>query len=609
MARPITGGSAFPSERIRNFCIIAHIDHGKSTLADRLLEVTDTITVREQKDQFLDKMDLERERGITIKSQSVRLVYRAQDGLDYQLNLIDTPGHVDFTYEVSRSLKACEGALLIVDAAQGVEAQTLANVYMAVAEDLELITVLNKIDLPAADPERVGMEIEELLGFDAADALQVSAKAGTGIDALLEAIVTRLPAPTGDRSIAPRALIFDSWYDPYRGVIVMLRMVEGALKKGERVLLMANDAQYDVLELGVMKPEMTPVPELVAGEVGYLVCGIKDIRDARVGETVTRAKRPAAEPLAGFQPARQMVFSGMFPVDSADYENLTDALEKLALNDAAVTFETEVSTALGFGFRVGFLGLLHMEIIQERLEREFDLDLVTTAPSVVYQVITTSGETLLIDNPKLLPPPLKRVRVEEPLARATIHTPHEYVGPVLALCEERRGVQKQLTYLASKRVVIEYEMPLSEIIIDFFDRLKTLTKGYASLDYEVTGFRADKLVKLDILLNNEPVDALSCIIHADRAHAKGRVLCRKMKEILPRQQFEIAIQAAVGGKIVARETVRAFRKNVTAKCYGGDISRKRKLLEKQKAGKQRMKQVGKVTIPQDAFMAVLRSDD
>jgi len=597
-----------PRERIRNFSIIAHIDHGKSTLADRLLEVTGTVGARDQKDQFLDKMELERERGITIKSQTARLDYTAPNGELYQLNLIDTPGHVDFTYEVSRSLKACEGVLLVVDAAQGVEAQTLANVYMALEEDLEIIVVLNKVDLPAADVERVTAEIEDTIGLDAHDALHVSAKTGLGVPALLEAIVERLPAPTGSPDEATRALIFDSWYDPYRGVIAMVRLMDGTLTKGRKIRFMAAEADYELLELGIMAPEMVPMEELRAGEVGYVICGIKEIRDARVGDTVTDAKRPAAAPLSGFEPAQQMVYSGIFPVESADFEPLREALDKLALNDAAISYEAETSGALGFGFRVGFLGLLHMEIVQERLEREFDLDLITTAPSVIYRVTTSLGETMNVENPKLLPSPQHISEIAEPMVKATIHTPQEYVGAVLKLCEERRGVQHGIHYLGPTRVMVTYAIPLSEIILDFFDKLKTKTSGYASLDYEVTGFNADDLVKVDVLINGEPVDALAIIVHRSAASARGRVLCQKMKEILPRQQFEIAIQASIGGKIVARETISAFRKNVTAKCYGGDITRKRKLLEKQKAGKRRMKQVGKIEIPQAAFMAILKTD-
>jgi GTP-binding protein LepA len=606
--KTVGGGSDFPQERIRNFSIIAHIDHGKSTLADRLLEVTETVTAREHKEQFLDKMELERERGITIKSQSARLLYEAQDGETYQLNLIDTPGHVDFTYEVSRSLKACEGALLVVDAAQGVEAQTLANVYLALEEDLELVPVLNKIDLPAADVDRVSAEIEDGIGLDATEAVHVSAKSGLGVADLLEAIVTRLPAPTGDREAPTRGLIFDSWYDAYRGVVVMVRVVEGTLTKGKKIRLMSAAVEYELLDLGVMAPEMEPRKELVAGEVGYLICGIKDIRDARVGDTVTEAKRQAEEPLPGFQPAQQMVYSGIFPIESADYENLREALEKLSLNDAAIAWEPETSGALGFGFRVGFLGLLHMEIVQERLEREFNLDLIVTAPSVVYQVSLTDGTQMTVENPKHLPPPVEIDFIEEPYVRAAIHTPQEYVGAVLAICQERRGTQTDLTYISSSRVMVTYELPLAEVIMDFFDKLKTQTRGYASLDYEVIEFRRDNLVKVDLLVNGDPIDALAVIVHRERAAYRGRELAKKIKEILPRQQFEIAVQAAIGGKIIARESVRAFRKNVTAKCYGGDITRKRKLLEKQKAGKKRMKQVGNVEIPQDAFMAILKVD-
>ena len=606
--KTVGGGSEFPQERIRNFSIIAHIDHGKSTLADRLLEVTETVTAREHKEQFLDKMELERERGITIKSQSARLLYEAQDGETYQLNLIDTPGHVDFTYEVSRSLKACEGALLIVDAAQGVEAQTLANVYLALEEDLELVPVLNKIDLPAADVNRVSQEIEDGIGLDATEAIHVSAKSGLGVADLLEAIVTRLPPPAGDREAPTRCLIFDSWYDAYRGVVVMVRVVEGSLTKGKKIRLMAAEVEYELLDLGVMAPEMEPRKELVAGEVGYLICGIKDIRDARVGDTVTEAKRQAEEALPGFQPAQQMVYSGIFPIESADYENLREALEKLSLNDAAIAWEPETSGALGFGFRVGFLGLLHMEIVQERLEREFNLDLIVTAPSVVYQVSLTNGTQMTVENPKHLPPPVEIDFIEEPYVRASIHTPQEYVGAVLAICQERRGTQTGLTYISSNRVMVTYELPLAEVIMDFFDKLKTQTRGYASLDYEVIEFRRDNLVKVDLLVNGDPIDALAVIVHRERAAYRGRELAKKIKEILPRQQFEIAVQAAIGGKIIARESVRAFRKNVTAKCYGGDITRKRKLLEKQKAGKKRMKQVGNVEIPQDAFMAILKVD-
>ncbi|MFT7579375.1 MAG: GTP-binding protein LepA [Myxococcota bacterium] len=598
----------FPPERIRNFSIIAHIDHGKSTLADRLLGVTGTVAVRDQKAQFLDKMELERERGITIKSQTARLSYTANDGIEYQLNLIDTPGHVDFTYEVSRSLKSCEGVLLIVDAAQGVEAQTLANVYLAIEESLEFIVVLNKIDLPAADVEKVSQEIEDAIGLDTTEAIHCSAKTGLGIPELLEAIVHRLPPPKGRAENRSKALIFDSWYDAYRGVISMVRVFEGTLEKGQKVRFMGTGAEHELLDVGTMEPEMTQRRELFAGEVGYFVCGIKDIRDARVGDTVTDAKRPAEEALEGFAPAQPMVYSGVFPIEGADFEALREALDKLALNDAAIGYEPETSGALGFGFRVGFLGLLHLEIVQERLEREFDLDLITTAPSVVYQVTLNDGTMIKVENPKNLPDPTHIDFIEEPMARATIHTPPEFVGAVIKLCEVRRGVQTGLSYLGTTRVLVSYDLPLSEIILDFFDKLKTLTRGYASLDYEVEGFKRDNLVKVDILINGDPVDALSLIVHRSNAAAKGKDLCKKMKEILPRQQFEIAIQAAIGGKIVARESVRAFRKNVTAKCYGGDISRKRKLLEKQKAGKKRMKTVGSVEIPQAAFMAILKTD-
>ena len=610
MRKSAHGGSAFPPERIRNFAIVAHIDHGKSTLADRLLMATGTVSERAFRDQFLDKMDLERERGITIKSQSVRLDYQGRDGLTYQLNLIDTPGHVDFSYEVSRSLKACEGALLVVDATQGVEAQTLANAYLAIEEGLEIVCVLNKIDVAAADPELVAQEIEEAIGLDASAALRVSAREGTGIGELLEAIVERLPPPRGERDAPARALVFDSWYDPYRGVLVLVRVMEGRLAKGDLIRLMATGAEYELLELGFMQPDMVPVAELVAGEVGYLVSGIKDIRSARVGDTVTHAKRPAAQALPGFKRAQQMVYSGVFPVESADYEPLREALQKLSLNDAAISWEPETSGALGFGFRLGYLGLLHMEVVQERLEREFGLDLITTAPSVVYRVTLhkPEGAVLMVENPKHLPEPLLVASIAEPVVRATIHTPQAYVGAVLALCEQRRGVQKGMTFLSGARVLVTYQMPLSEIILDFFDRLKTVSRGYASLDYELDRFTPDQLVKLDILINGAPVDALSVIVHRSRAETRGRDLCDRLMAIVPRQQFEVVIQAAIGGRVIARSNVRAYRKNVTAKCYGGDVSRKRKLLERQKAGKRRMKQVGNVEIPQAAFMAVLKVD-
>jgi GTP-binding protein LepA len=608
MSKKHTQSVHVPRERIRNFSIIAHIDHGKSTLADRLLELTETVSVREQRAQYMDKMELERERGITIKSQSARLSYVAQDGLEYQLNLIDTPGHVDFNYEVSRSLKACEGALLVVDASQGVEAQTLANVYLALEENLELIVVLNKIDLPAADVDRVSSEIEDAIGLDTSDAIAISAKSGMGVDNLLEAIVKRLPPPKGEADVPTRGLVFDSWYDAYRGVIAMVRIFEGSIRKGEKIRLMATGAEHELLEVGVNQPEMKPVPDLLPGEVGYIVCGIKDIRAIRVGDTVTTTRNPATNALPGFKPAQQMVFSGIFPVESSDFEPLRDALSKLSLNDAAISFEPESSSALGFGFRVGFLGLLHMEIVQERLEREFDMDLVITAPSVVYRITTTQGAEMMVESPKQLPPIMQIDRIGEPIVKATIHTPQEYLGAIIKLCEDKRGRQKNMQFVGQNRVMLTYEMPLAEIIMDFFDKLKTSSRGYASLDYEIIGFNDDDLVKVDILVNGDPVDALACIMHRSQAEYKGRQLCEKLKEILPRQQFEIPIQAAIGARVVARETIRSMGKNVTAKCYGGDITRKRKLLEKQKEGKKRMKQFGKVEIPQDAFMAILKVD-
>ena len=608
MSKTIKPSTHVPRERIRNFSIIAHIDHGKSTLADRLLELTDTVSEREARAQYMDKMDLERERGITIKSQTARLSYTSDEGLEYHLNLIDTPGHVDFNYEVSRSLKACEGALLVVDASQGVQAQTLANVYLALDENLEIITVLNKVDLPAADVGRVKQEIEDAIGLDTSEALPISAKSGLGVDALLEAIVKRLPPPKGDFEAPTQALIFDSWYDSYRGVIAMVRVFQGALRKGDKVRFMQTGSDYELLELGVNQPEMVPIPDLQPGEVGYIVCGIKEIRDVRVGDTVTLVKRPAPEPLPGFKPAQQMVFSSIYPVETADFEPLREALQKLCLNDAAVSYEPETSGALGFGFRVGFLGLLHMEIVQERLEREFDMDLVITAPSVVYRLTTNDGAEKLVENPRNLPDPVHIKALGEPIVKATIHTPQEYLGAIIKLCEDKRGIQKALTFLGPTRVMLTYELPLSEVIMDFFDKLKTNSRGYASLDYEVIEFRDDDLVKVDILVNGDKVDALSTIMHRTQAESKGRQLCEKLKEILPRHQFEIPIQAAIGGRIVARETVKSMGKNVTAKCYGGDITRKRKLLEKQKEGKKRMKQFGKVEIPQDAFMAILKVD-
>ncbi len=598
-----------PQERIRNFSIIAHIDHGKSTLADRILEFTGAISDREKKDQFLDSMDIERERGITIKAQSVRLDYKAKDGLTYRLNLIDTPGHVDFSYEVSRSLSCCEGALLVVDAAQGVEAQTVANVYLAVDQDLEIVPVLNKIDLPAAEPERVKAEIEEVIGLDSDDAVLTSAKSGIGIEDVLEAVVQRVPPPTGDPSKPLRALVFDSWFDPYKGVINLIRVVEGELKRGQDVRWMASGATSSLIEMGVFAPYPKSVDKLGPGEVGFVVAMIKDIKMARVGDTVTLAEQVAEEPLPGFKDAQPMVFAGIFPIDSSAYDDLRDALEKLKLNDASFTFEPETSQALGFGFRCGFLGLLHMEIIQERLEREYRLDLITTAPSVVYHVHTKEGEMINVENPSNLPPVSEIEVIEEPYIKATLHVPPEHVGPVLALCQERRGTQVRFDQPSPTRIVLDYEIPMNEVMFDFFDRLKSVSRGYASLDYELIGYRPGNLVKLDVLVNGDPVDALSIIVHKDSAYERGKALVKKLREIIPRQLFEVALQAAIGTKVIARETVRAYRKNVTAKCYGGDISRKRKLLQKQKAGKKRMKQVGSVEIPQEAFLAVLRVDE
>jgi GTP-binding protein LepA len=591
---------------IRNFSIIAHIDHGKSTLADRLLEETGTLSAREKTDQFLDKMDLERERGITIKAQAVRLKYRADDQNEYVLNLIDTPGHVDFTYEVSRSLSACEGGLLVVDASQGVEAQTLANVYLALDQNLEVFPVLNKIDLPSAEPDRVKEEIEEIIGLDTSDAVVASAKEGIGIHEILEAIVRKIPPPNGKTDAPLKALIFDSWYDSYQGVIILVRIFDGVLKKGEKIQLMANRKSYEILKVGVFAPHPVEVPALGAGEVGFVIAGIKVVQDAKVGDTITHLHRPTEKPFPGFKEVKPMVFSGLYPVDSNDYDALRDALEKLRLNDASFSFEPENSLALGFGFRCGFLGLLHMEIIQERLEREFGVELITTAPTVGYQVTTVKGEELLVESANKLPEVQFIAEIREPFILASIHVPNEFVGAVLALCEEKRGIQREIKYLTANRVMVVYELPLNEIVLDFYDRLKSISRGYASLDYEYLDYRESDLVRLNVMINGETVDALSLIVHRDKAQYRGRELASKMKEFIPRQQYEVAIQAAIGNKVIARETVKALRKDVTAKCYGGDITRKRKLLEKQKEGKKRMKQVGNVELPQEAFLAILK---
>ena len=592
-------------KKIRNFCIIAHIDHGKSTLADRLLEYTGTVSSRDMQDQLLDNMDLERERGITIKLQSVRLNYKAKDGEEYILNLIDTPGHVDFTYEVSRSLAACEGALLVVDAAQGIEAQTLANVYLALEHDLEIIPVINKIDLPSAEPEKVREEIEDVIGLDASDAILASAKAGIGIEEILEAVVNRVPPPEGDKDAPLKALIYDSNYDSYRGAIAYIRIVDGVLRANSRIRMMHNGKSFDVTEIGVHNPRETKVEMLSPGEVGYLAASVKQVSDTRVGDTITDDRNPAKEALAGYKKVTPMVYCGLYPVDNEAYPDLKDALERLSLNDASLEYEAETSQALGFGFRCGFLGMLHMEIIQERLEREYNLELITTAPSVIYEVHQTDGTVFNMDNPAQLPPIQKIEEIKEPYVEVNIMVPKEYVGGVMELAQEKRGEFKDMQYMGTERVTILYEIPLAEIVYDFFDLLKTRTKGYASLDYEWIGNRASKLVKLDVLVNSEPVDALSCIVHKDKAYYRGRALASKLKDLLPRQMFEVPIQAAIGNKVIARETVKAMRKNVLDKCYGGDISRKRKLLEKQKEGKKRMKQVGSVEIPQEAFMAVL----
>jgi GTP-binding protein LepA len=593
---------------IRNFSIIAHIDHGKSTLADRILEFTGALTEREKQDQFLDKMELERERGITIKAQTVRLEYAARDGQTYRLHLIDTPGHVDFNYEVSRSLSACEGALLVVDASQGVEAQTLANVFLALDNNLEIIPVLNKIDLPSADVDRTRREIEDVIGLDCSGAIAASAKTGIGIEAILEAVIQRVPPPKGEPTAPLRALIFDSWYDSYRGAVVMVRVVEGTIRKGQKIRFMATGRDYELTEMGVFSPHAAPLTELGPGEVGFVAANIKSVVDTKIGDTITDAVHPAALALPGFKDVKPMVFAGVFPTDSAAYEDLRDALSKLHMNDAAFVFEPDTSEALGFGFRCGFLGLLHMEIIQERLEREYNLDLITTAPSVVYHCYLTDGTMKSIENPARMPPGNLLDRVEEPIYKLTIHVPASYVGAVLALCQERRGEQKSIQYASADRVIITYDLPLSEVLFDFHDKLKSVSRGYASMDYELVGYRADDLVKLDMLVNGDPLDALSVIVHREKAFTRGRDLAVKLKDIVPRQQYEVAIQAALGSKIIARTTVKAMRKDVTAKCYGGDISRKRKLLEKQKEGKKRMKMVGSVEIPQEAFLAILKID-
>ncbi len=593
-------------QNIRNFSIIAHIDHGKSTLADRFLEFTGALQAREMEAQVLDSMDLERERGITIKAHPVRLHYKARDGKEYILNLIDTPGHVDFSYEVTRSLAACEGALLLVDASQGVEAQTLANAYLAVDNSLEIIPVINKIDLPGAQPEETRRQIEEIVGLPAAGAILASAKEGIGTEEILEAIVARLPPPEGDDDAPLKALIFDSWYDSYRGVVIVVRMLDGVLKPGMKVRLMAAAQDYPIETIGVFSPKPTPVEQLAAGEVGFLTANIKTVKDAQIGDTVTETARPTTQPFPGFKELKPMVFAGMYPVEGHEYPELREALEKLRLNDSSLFYEPETSAALGFGFRCGFLGLLHMEIVQERLEREFDMDLVTTAPGVLYRVTTTDGEVHEIDSPAKLPDPGRITKLEEPVITAMVLTPSEYVGGILQLCQDKRGVQKGLEYLSSDRVLITYELPFAEVVLDFYDKLKTLSRGYASLDYHVTGFSEAPLVKMDILVNGEPIDALSLIVHRETAYERGKALVSKMRELIPRQMFEVAIQAAIGTRVIARESVKAMRKNVLAKCYGGDITRKRKLLEKQKEGKKRMKRVGQVEIPQEAFLAVLK---
>ncbi len=592
--------------RIRNFSIIAHIDHGKSTLADRILDFTGALSARERVEQFLDKMDIERERGITIKAQHVRLAYKADDGVTYQLNLIDTPGHVDFTYEVSRSLSACEGALLIVDSTQGVEAQTLANVYLAMEANLEVIPVLNKVDLPSADPDRARSEIEDVIGLDASEAVLASGKTGIGIKEILESVVKKVKPPTGDPAAKLRALLFDSWYDSYRGAVIVVRVMEGTLRKGDKVYFMATQREYEITEIGVFTPHPIALEELGPGEVGFLAANIRSVHDTKIGDTVTHAKKRAEVALPGFKDVKPMVFAGIFPTDSADYTALRDALEKLRLNDASFRFEPDTSDALGFGFRCGFLGLLHMEIIQERLEREYDLDLITTAPSVVYRVKLRNGDTLDVENPSRLPDPGRIQSIDEPYLKVTLHTPASSVGPIMQLCQDRRGSQTGMQYNGTERVILTYEMPLNEVLFDFFDKLKSASRGYASMDYELIGYREGDLVRVDMLVNGEPVDALSVILNREKSQKRGRELATKLKEVIQKQQYQVAIQAAIGGKIIARETIGALHKDVTAKCYGGDISRKRKLLEKQKEGKKRMKSVGSVDIPQEAFLAILK---
>jgi GTP-binding protein LepA len=593
-------------DHIRNFSIIAHIDHGKSTLADRLLEFTGAVSEREKTDQILDSMDLERERGITIKASPVCLRYLAKDGKEYKLNLIDTPGHVDFTYEVSRSLGACEGALLVVDAAQGVEAQTVANVHMALDHNLEILPVINKIDLSSADPERVRKDIEDIIGIDASSAILASAKEGIGTQEILEGIISHFPPPKGDPDAPLRALIIDSWFDPYHGAVVMMRIFDGTIRKGTKIRMMSSGRVFEVTRVGINAPGPVEVGEMKAGEVGFLMAGIKEVKETRIGDTITADEHPASEPLAGFKPMKPMVFSGLYPTDATEYQGLRDALEKLQLNDSSFTFEPETSQALGFGFRCGFLGLLHMDIVRERLEREFALRLITTAATVVYRVITTTGQTLLIDNPVKLPSESDIEQIEEPVIEATIHLPQEFLGGVLGICEEKRGSQKEIRYLGPKRVMLIYELPLNEIVVDFYDRLKSVSRGYASMDYEIAGYRPAELVKLDVRINGDVVDAMSMIVHREKAYYRGRDLVERMRKLIPRQLFEVVIQAAIGSRIIARESVKPLRKNVTAKCYGGDITRKRKLLERQKEGKKRMKQVGKVEIPQEAFLAALK---